>query len=510
VTYSNAAGDLWLGDFFGPDDASKINLRTATTFRYQNSDGTVVTVTGTGFTYVNGVPTGGTISSIVVADGATTLVTISGLNTQLYDFYYAAFGWDRDDRPRQNGDGWQTLSVLLAGNDTINGGNGNDDIIAGGNEGNDVIKGNGGDDFINGSRGNDTMNGGTGFDTLSYEDSHFGNGAFRGIVLDVGLGTVTDCWNNKDKISNFEQFRGSRFNDSIKGTVADQEFLGFRGADTIDAGGTSQQDWDQVRYDRDARYGGNFGIDADMSTGKIRDGFGSFDTVTNVELIVGTKFADTFKGGGTNSHGFVGQAGVDSYDGAGADDGIEFWGNNTAGAVLDMTKATGQIVNDGFGNTETYTGVIEWFWGTGLADNFKGNAAANWLGGGRGNDTISGGGGNDNIRGAEDADRMTGGAGADRFVWQRENEGFANDVITDFQTGVDDIVFRFNNFTGMDGTVRFSNSAAATQAGSSFFFNAADQKLYWDSDGTGAGAAIAVVKLTGLTAMAAGDIVLEV
>jgi Ca2+-binding RTX toxin-like protein len=64
------------------------------------------------------------------------------------------------------------------------------------------------------------------------------------------------------------------------------------------------------------------------------------------------------------------------------------------------------------------------------AKDIIGNRLANTLNGGAGHDRIEGGGGNDTV---------TGGAGADVFIFAR---GTASDVVTDFQTGVDKLVFQ--------------------------------------------------------------------
>lgn len=64
--------------------------------------------------------------------------------------------------------------------------------------------------------------------------------------------------------------------------------------------------------------------------------------------------------------------------------------------------------------------------------------------GGAGNDTLIGGAGNDRLHGGLGADTLTGGAGSDQFRWNAASEG--GDVVTDFQQGLDHLVFFADSF----------------------------------------------------------------
>ncbi|MBS4009332.1 MAG: calcium-binding protein, partial [Roseovarius sp.] len=67
-----------------------------------------------------------------------------------------------------------------------------------------------------------------------------------------------------------------------------------------------------------------------------------------------------------------------------------------------------------------------------------------FLAGGGRNDTIDGGTGDDTINGGDGDDVMTGGAGADKFVFNFFKDG-DEDVITDFEDGVDSFFIRIVN-----------------------------------------------------------------
>lgn len=69
-------------------------------------------------------------------------------------------------------------------------------------------------------------------------------------------------------------------------------------------------------------------------------------------------------------------------------------------------------------------------------DTLNGYGGADTLRGGMGSDTLSGGDGADRLVGGQGADRLSGGADADVFVFE---SGSGNDIIQDFEMGVDQI-----------------------------------------------------------------------
>ncbi|MEO0999032.1 MAG: calcium-binding protein [Pseudomonadota bacterium] len=71
-------------------------------------------------------------------------------------------------------------------------------------------------------------------------------------------------------------------------------------------------------------------------------------------------------------------------------------------------------------------------------DLLSGGAGNDDLFGGKGNDELDGGTGADWLIGGKGNDVLTGGAGHDRFIFTK---GFGSDVITDFEHGVDKIIF---------------------------------------------------------------------
>lgn len=133
--------------------------------------------------------------------------------------------------------------------------------------------------------------------------------------------------------------------------------------------------------------------------------------------------------------------------------------------------------------------------------------------GGAGKDVVDGGAGDDRLLGGGGDDVLTGGEGADAFVFLGGDEGV--DRIRDFVGGEDAILVSAGGFGGglVEGALaadRFevnatgeSSAAAGTGA---FTYESDAGKLWWDADGSGEGARVAVALLNGAPALAASDI----
>jgi len=106
--------------------------------------------------------------------------------------------------------------------------------------------------------------------------------------------------------------------------------------------------------------------------------------------------------------------------------------------------------------------------GKGGGDTISGLGGNDLLNGDGGNDVLFGGDGNDILDGGTGNDRMSGGAGADIFEFGDVRSG--NDVITDFQDGVDHIEFdllRVNSFRDITITSQADGDALISWAGGS-------------------------------------------
>lgn len=517
VTFTNVADsfrdylpDLFVFDLNDPALSTGVSVTDSSAVITANRDGigTVeLSVTGTDFTFLEDAqgsiegPLTGLVSSVTLSVNGQIWLTITDVAVELTDFDHFVFGWTRNGQYRP-GNGFDLFSLLLAGNDTIFGSDNGDDIIGGRNGGDDVIYGGAGRDYIKADPGNDTIFGGADRDTYSLTETFWDGSAFRGAVVNLATGVATDSWGGTDSLSGIERVHGSRMADRFIGSDGDEQFMGLRGNDTIDGGGGK----DIVRYDRDAEWGGFRAVSVNLATGIATDGWGNTDRLRNVEGAFGTSGNDTLIGNGTDNV-FAGGAGVDIVRGGAGWDVADFWRDDvTSGAVVNLSRSSGQVRNDGFGNVETLSSIEE-LWGTRLADSFTGNAADNALYGDEGNDTLSGGGGNDRLNGGAGRDRLTGGSGADVFIfdsWDGSNP--FGDTITDFVSGTDRLAFATGDFEGMDGVLRFRNATSAGGTGESwFYFDTATDRLFWDRDGRGGSAAVVVATLTGVDRLTEAD-----
>lgn len=489
--------------------------RTATSFAWRyglNSDfaGFTVTVTGTGFGYIAGDPVVGSMTGVTIRNAAGQIVvTMSGLagfTADLSQFAANVFGGGSGEGPGP--DGKVAWSQLMSGNDVINGTAGDDrENLTGTDAGNDTYNMGAGDDRVVGGLGNDTYNGGIGEDEFSFRETQWNEGmtAIRGATINRQTGVMLDPWGGTDRIFAFERFIGSRFNDIFIGSDSERdEFRGMRGNDAIDGGSNTfisgiltNDRSDSVSYDNDYWGGGRYGVVVDLETsnvngsirGTARDGFGNRDTLIDIERAYGTRFGDVLVGSSVNNV-LGGGEGRDTYDGGAGFDALDFGRNSTdvdpVGINVNLALATGQIINDGWGNTETALNFEE-LRGSRSNDIFRGNALSNV------------------IEGRAGADTLSGGAGRDYFnFWRQDEMGATPDRVTDFVAsgpGADILAFGYQNWTNMTTAVQVVNGASATNAlGTFLFINATDQ-LIWDSNGNGAGGQTVVAILTNVTAL---------
>lgn len=517
VEFTEAFGNLgpWAGQLLQDDGGTTIVTRSAKSFVFRFGEdhgfaGFTVRVSGRGFSYDGGEAIAGTMTGITFQDASgATILTISNIDASDFaadfaQFHSNIFGSRVGENDGPGPDANSAWSHLLAGNDTFIGSDFRDNrILPGVNAGNDTFQMGSGDDQMGGGIGNDRYDGGDGNDVITFRETTYNAGqtAIQGIEVDVAAGRIKDAWGGTDTFVNVERFEGSRFNDTFIGDGARNEFSGLRGNDVFIGGG----DQDRLHYDNDYWQGGRRGIVVDLQTsvdgqgrikGTIRDGFGNRDTTYDIERVRGTRFDDKFVGS-TQNNSFWGGEGKDSYDGDDGFDSVRFNSQFTdtalGGINIDLTRQTGQVIDDGFGNTETMTD-IESVIGGWQADRMKGNSA------------------NNQFQGGEGADTLIGGGGSDTFYFDGTYELDAADTVTDFRTAAganrDYLAFYIEEFAGMTDTVNLVNGTRATSAQGQFIFNRANDTLFWDADGTGSGAALAIVRLTGVNALSADNILL--
>ncbi|MGB3406862.1 MAG: calcium-binding protein [Jannaschia sp.] len=175
--------------------------------------------------------------------------------------------------------------------------------------------------------------------------------------------------------------------------------------------------------------------------------------------------------------------------------GIETGGGDDAVTIFGFGDVTG-AVRGGGGHDYLAAGVLgQKLRGDDGNDSLFGGQSDDLLYGDRNHDALEGGAGDDRLVGGLGIDTLTGGAGADRFVFERTSDarrrkdGTAEEI-TDFQTGVDKLIF-----TAMDAKTGISGNQAFTWIGSEEFGDVAGElrgnikpygvRLQGDVDGDG-------------------------
>ncbi len=221
--------------------------------------------------------------------------------------------------------GDDNLTGDMSGN-SLYGGDGSD--IFRGNAGNDLYYGEGGNDYFFADQGSDGVDGGAGIDNISYIFSLTGS-----VTVNLTTGQAYEADGSVDTISSIENITGSRYNDSLIGNSSANLIWGFLGNDIIDAG--TGDDYIYAGLGSDIIDGGvgNDTIDyfhatgavsVDLVTGQATEGGGDIDTLTGIESILGSAYADTISGDSANNS-IYGSQSNDTLSGRGGSDTYMFY-----------------------------------------------------------------------------------------------------------------------------------------------------------------------------------------
>ncbi len=341
----------------------------------------------------------------------------------------------------------------------------------------DTVMGSSGDDTFDGYAGDDYYDGRGGFNTVLYNDD-VRDGATTGVTVDLVNHTATDSFGGTDTLYNVQHVVGTDFadtligddgfsalegnggddiiiggngenhlqggdgNDTITGGNQDDFINPGTGDDIVDGGGNGQGEYDNLEY-MDAEAG--ITVDkTDRESGTVDGSTVGHDTFTNIEIVVGSDFADTFNGSSQDDD-FTGNGGADTFNGGDGNDTIVYQkeqygpnGGSSHGVIVNLSSsdATG-VSADGIASTtvlahtaiDSFESVdqlnsIEKIVGTSFGDTLIGDGGYNHLEGGSGDDTLIGNGGHDELLGGAGNDTIDGGDDND-FI----NPGSGNDTI---------------------------------------------------------------------------------
>lgn len=341
------------------------------------------------------------------------------------------------------------------------------DVLTG-TPGDDSIEALGGDDTVDGANGQDILRGGDGADVL-----------YGGLRNDLLVGD-----DGNDKLYGGDDI------DTVRGEAGDDLLSGGAGGDSLN-GGTGN----------DTLLGG-----------------------ARWDSLVGGQGDDWLDGGLDNDQMF-GLAGNDVYSVDHVGDRVyevPDEGNDTVRSSIDfaLTPNVETLILTG---TADLSGT-----GNGISNSLNGNSGNNLLEGGLGNDSLYGWDGDDTLSGGQDHDRLSGGngsdtltgghgqdalgggAGADAFVFSSVAVN-GHDHVVDFVHGVDRLVFSGADYGFSAGHVltasEFTQGAVAVGASAQFVWDAGGQRLYWDADGDGAGAAFELALISNGATVTSADLV---
>jgi Ca2+-binding RTX toxin-like protein len=156
--------------------------------------------------------------------------------------------------------------------------------------------------------------------------------------------------------------------------------------------------------------------------------------------------------------------------------------------------------------------------GTAGADTLTGSSRGDVLKGAGGADRLIGGAGNDALHGGLGSDTLTGGSGSDTFVFGAVTKSAARDTITDFRSFQGDKISLdktgFAGITLTDGIwdpgifYAARGARSAHDANDRLIYDTANGLLYYDADGLGGQASVAIALLKDAPTLTAADILI--
>jgi len=359
-----------------------------------------------------------------------------------------------------------TLADLLSGTvDTSDGvyvGGGENDTLDG-FAGNDTLSGNGGDDKLWGGLGNDYLDGGAGADTLA---GGAGNDIY--VVDDAGDVVIEADGGGIDEVRTSVANSFDNYSLAVTPGLGNVERLTLTGSAKINGYGNALDN---------------------VITGNSNDNF-----------ISGGGGNDILQGGAGDDMYYVislQDAVIES-----ADEGTDFIFTGLAEYSLAAIANVEGLFHYGSESFKATGNALDNYIYGGIGDDvFDGLAGDDQLNGGDGNDTLSGGLGND---------YLNGGDGADLFVFETALGAGNVDNISDFVAANDTIVLSKSIFTALAGDVldpsAFASGLANQTATTRIVYVAGSGALYYDADGSGAGAAVQFATFIGVSgAVTAND-----
>jgi Ca2+-binding RTX toxin-like protein len=379
-----------------------------------------------------------------------------------------------------------------AANNIVNGLDGNDTLAGG--AGNDTLRGGNGTDSLDGGTGIDSMDGGAG------NDRYVVDAAADKVTEQAGGGTADQVtallsWTLGAELERLviggsealngtgnalaNQLTGNKGKNVLNGAGGNDTMTGGDGNDTYYAGSSGDV---VIETNANAKTGGIDTVISSLAAYTLGSHVenGRINTTGPASLTGNELDNRLLAGAGDNV--LQGGAGNDTADYA------------TAGGAVTVSLAVTTAQATGGSGKDTLS-FIENLAGSPFADRLTGNSGNNVLSGGAGNDSLSGGAGNDSFRFSS----APGSGNVDR--------------VADWVAGSDTLQFENGVFTALprtgllaSGHFRADASGLATDSDDFILYETDRGHLFYDADGSGAGARVLVAILEGLPALSHADI----
>ena len=421
--------------------------------------------------------------------------------------------------------------VAGAGNDSLTG-NALANLLDGG-LGDDGLAGGAGDDTLIGGGGNDSLDGGEGFDTAMFS----GNDALTLSLANTGAQAVAGGFVT---LTDIEALVAGAGNDSLTGNALANLLDGGAGDDTLSGGAGNDTLIGGSGFDTFV-FSGSDPMVLSLAVTTAQTLTGGFVTLSGIEALIAGDGDDSLTGnaeanllggglgddtlagdagddtlsGGDGNDSLLGGAGNDSLTGGiGADRALGGLGDDTLSGQADNDDLRGDGGNDsllggagddtlgGGANNDILLGgagndVLTGSYGL---DRLEGAIGSDLLDGSSGADTLSGGTGADTLIGGGGADDLAGNSGADTFRFLARSHG--GDTITGF-TAQDRLEFEGAAFGYGSATGKIAAADCATNtakdASDHWVYDKTARTLYFDADGNGSGAGVAIATFEGGT-----------
>ena len=280
----------------------------------------------------------------------------------------------------------------------------------------DTLVGNAFNNGFQPGAGNDYVDGGAGSgDHVKYDD------ATAAVTVNLLTGQASGASIGNDTLVGIEGVHGSAFddvitlrggyvlglggNDLLKGDSGDEFFIGGSGNDTINgASGYDTANYEDT-YDPADQVAPIAGVTVNLATGIATDNWGDTDTLTSIEYVFGSPYADHLIGGNPANgsgatdgfEGFRGNGGDDTIDGGAGYDRV-YYDRAPTGVNVTLGGTSNGTAQDGLGGTDTLIN-IEDARGSSFNDTLTGSDSGVYesFDGRAGNDIIDGKGGTDRV-----------------------------------------------------------------------------------------------------------------